>query len=148
VGQRLEASITLPGAVGRGGRRASQDQDPTRTVPRLSAFLLLVLGLVGRGATLINTELHSRTKHYTPNNMVKRVTELITSIKSNADTEDNSLSDVEMDGNQRNMLSRVSQMYDINGDGELDEAERAMRNLDTTGRGYLTNEKIYELMNE
>lgn len=80
--------------------------------------------------------------------MVKPVTELITSIKSNADTEDNSLSDVELDANQRNMLSRVSQMYDINGDGELDEAERAMRNLDTTGRGYLTNDKVYELMND
>ena len=37
-------------------------------------------------------------------------------------------------------------MYDINGDGELDEAEQAMRGLDQTGRGYLTNEKVYKVM--
>lgn len=60
--------------------------------------------------------------------MVKPVAKLITSIKSNTDTADDlSLSDVELGTKQRNMLS----------------TERAMRNLDTTGRGYLTNERVY-----
>jgi len=43
-------------------------------------------------------------------------------------------------------LSTVSEMYDINHDGKLDEAELAMRDLDKSGRGYLTNDKVYELM--
>lgn len=72
---------------------------------------------------------------------------------SDSDTDGSTISgDVEMvndTGKQKQtMLSRVSQMYDINGDGMLDEAERAMRELDETGRGYLTNEKVYELMND
>lgn len=79
--------------------------------------------------------------------MAKSATELMTSIQHDADTDDSTLSDVELNAQKRNMLSRVSQMYDINGDGVLDEAERAMRNLDDTGRGYLTNDKVYELMN-
>ena len=29
-----------------------------------------------------------------------------------------------------------------------DEAEQAMRNLDTSGRGHLTNDKVFELMTE
>lgn len=45
-------------------------------------------------------------------------------------------------------LSTVSRMYDIKGDGELDEAELAMRVMDTSGRGYLTNDKVYALMQE
>lgn len=45
-------------------------------------------------------------------------------------------------------LSTVSRMYDIRGDGELDEAELAMRHMDTSGRGYLTNDKVYELMQD
>ena len=81
-------------------------------------------------------------------------TELMSAIGSaDSDTDGSTISgDVEMvndTGKQKQkMLSRVSQMYDINGDGMLDEAERAMRELDETGRGYLTNEKVYELMNE
>jgi len=50
------------------------------------------------------------------------------------------------DGRRR--LSIVSQQYDIDGDGVLDEAELAMRNLDKSGRGFLTNEKVYALMTE
>lgn len=46
------------------------------------------------------------------------------------------------------VLSDLSAKYDINGDGELDEAEQAMRNMDQTGRGYLTNDKVYGLMQE
>jgi hypothetical protein len=73
----------------------------------------------------------------------------------------------------------VSQQYDIDGDGQLDEAQLAgesvslfvraktdrtichascyvlmafwyvsVRNLDISGRGYLTNEKVYGLMTE
>ena len=77
----------------------------------------------------------------------------------------------------------VSQQYDIDGDGQLDEAQLAgesvslfvraktdrtichascvvlmavcptinyvsVRNLDKSGRGYLTNEKVYGLMTE
>ena len=75
-------------------------------------------------------------------------------------------------------LSKVSRMYDMDGDGQLgkllirdischvanylshtnilillyyctaDEAEQAMRNLDTSGRGHLTNDKVFELMTE
>lgn len=52
--------------------------------------------------------------------------------------------------NSRNnrKLSTISKMYDIRGDGELDEAELAMRSMDASGRGYLTNEKVYKLMQE
>lgn len=45
-------------------------------------------------------------------------------------------------------LSSVSKMYDIDGDGELDAAERAMRAMDCSNRGFLTNDKIYSLMQE
>lgn len=49
---------------------------------------------------------------------------------------------------QTTVLSDVGKMYDIDGDGKLDEAEQAMRDMDKTGRGYLTNDKVYELMLE
>lgn len=45
-------------------------------------------------------------------------------------------------------MSMVSKMYDLDGDGKLDEAELAMRLRDTSGRGYLTNTEVYELMKE
>jgi hypothetical protein len=45
-------------------------------------------------------------------------------------------------------LSVVSKMYDVDGDGKLDESEQAMRNMDTDNRGYLTNEKVYKVMLE
>jgi hypothetical protein len=45
-------------------------------------------------------------------------------------------------------LSVISQMYDVDGDGELDASEQAMRNMDTDNRGYLTNEKVYKVMLE
>lgn len=45
-------------------------------------------------------------------------------------------------------LSVISKQYDIDGDGELDEAELAMRNMDKSGRGFITNEKVYGLMQE
>jgi hypothetical protein len=43
-------------------------------------------------------------------------------------------------------LSTMSLMYDIDGDGELDEAEQAMRDMDTDNLGHLTNEKVYKVM--
>jgi hypothetical protein len=49
---------------------------------------------------------------------------------------------------QTTVLSEVGKMYDVDGDGKLDEAEQAMRDMDKTGRGYLTNDKVYELMIE
>jgi len=45
-------------------------------------------------------------------------------------------------------LSTVSRMYDVDGDGELDEAELAMRNMDKSGRGHLSNETVYKMMQE
>jgi hypothetical protein len=45
-------------------------------------------------------------------------------------------------------LSVVSKMYDVDGDGKLDESEQAMRDMDTDNRGYLTNEKVYKVMLE
>jgi len=48
----------------------------------------------------------------------------------------------------RSRMSTVSKMYDIDGDGQLDEAEQAMRDMDKSNRGYLTNEKVYKMMQE
>jgi hypothetical protein len=45
-------------------------------------------------------------------------------------------------------LSMTSKMYDVDGDGKLDVAEQAMRDMDTANRGYLTNEKVYKVMLE
>ena len=39
-------------------------------------------------------------------------------------------------------------MYDIDGDGKLDAAEMAMRDMDKSNRGYLTNETVYKLVQE
>lgn len=48
--------------------------------------------------------------------------------------------------NAARKLSTVGQMYDINNDGELDEAEQQMRDMDQSNRGYLTNDKVYSMM--
>ena len=45
-------------------------------------------------------------------------------------------------------LSLTSRKYDIDGDGKLDEAEKAMRDLDTEGQGTLTNVEVYKIMKE
>ena len=36
----------------------------------------------------------------------------------------------------------ISKMYDLDGDGELDEAEQIMRDCDMAGRGHLSNDEI------
>jgi len=45
-------------------------------------------------------------------------------------------------------LSVVSRKYDIDGDGVLDEAEQAMRDMDKEGRGHLSNAAVYNMMRE
>lgn len=45
-------------------------------------------------------------------------------------------------------LSMTSKMYDVDGDGKLDEAEQAMRDLDTSNQGYLSNDKVYGIVKE
>jgi hypothetical protein len=45
-------------------------------------------------------------------------------------------------------LSKVSMRYDVDGDGKLDPSEKAMRDMDTENRGYLTNEEVYKVMLE
>lgn len=39
-------------------------------------------------------------------------------------------------------------MYDVDGDGELNDAELAMRGMDQSGRGYITNDKVYKMMQD
>jgi len=45
-------------------------------------------------------------------------------------------------------LSTISKKYDTSGKGYLDENERKMRELDTSNRGYLTNDRVYDMMEE
>lgn len=45
-------------------------------------------------------------------------------------------------------LSVVSRQYDVDGDGVLDEAEQALRNLDKSGRGFLKTDEVYSIMND
>ena len=49
---------------------------------------------------------------------------------------------------KRARLSMVSRQYDVDGDGVLDEAEQAMRNLDKSGRGFLKTDEVYSMMND
>jgi hypothetical protein len=48
----------------------------------------------------------------------------------------------------KSTLSHTSKMFDVDGDGKLDDAEKAMRDLDVDNHGYLTNDKVYKLMLE
>lgn len=47
-----------------------------------------------------------------------------------------------------NRLSIISQKYDVDGDGQLDDTERAMRDMDKSGRGFLSNDKVYKILQE
>jgi hypothetical protein len=49
---------------------------------------------------------------------------------------------------KRARLSVVSRQYDVDGDGVLDEAEQALRNLDKSGRGFLKTDEVYSIMND
>jgi hypothetical protein len=49
---------------------------------------------------------------------------------------------------QAKALSSTSKLWDIDGDGVLDEAEKSLRDMDTDNRGYLTNDKVYLVMLE
>jgi hypothetical protein len=48
----------------------------------------------------------------------------------------------------KSVLSVTSKMFDVDGDGQLDDAEKAMRDMDTDNNGYLTNDKVYKVMLE
>lgn len=52
----------------------------------------------------------------------------------------------ESHNNRLKRLTTVSRFYDIDGDGQLDEAEQAMRDMDQSRRGHLTNEQVYQMM--
>ena len=52
------------------------------------------------------------------------------------------------DAGKKVRLSVVSRKYDLDGDGVLDEAEQAMRNLYKSGRGFLKSEEVYDMMNQ
>lgn len=45
-------------------------------------------------------------------------------------------------------LSLVSKAYDVDGDGKLDEAEKAMRDMDKDGLGHLSNKQVYSVFQE
>jgi len=49
---------------------------------------------------------------------------------------------------KKERLTTISRAYDLDGDGILDEAEQAMRDRDEDGRGHLTNEEIYAIVQE
>lgn len=49
---------------------------------------------------------------------------------------------------QSSKLSVVSRMYDRGGKGYLDDKEKIMRSMDEEGRGHLTNEKVYSMLEE
>ena len=45
-------------------------------------------------------------------------------------------------------MSVISQAYDRTGKGYLDETEKAMRKLDESGKGHLSNDAVYEILLE
>ena len=46
------------------------------------------------------------------------------------------------------MLSKVSELYDVDGDGKLNETEQAMRDMDEEGKGHIDNRKVYKIMEQ
>ena len=48
----------------------------------------------------------------------------------------------------RHKLSAVSRMYDIDGDGVLNETEKAMRDLDGSDKGFISNSQVYRIMEQ
>ena len=51
------------------------------------------------------------------------------------------------DFNSRASLSASAKAWDLDGDGELGDAEMALRNMDRSHKGTLSKEQMYELMN-
>ena len=49
---------------------------------------------------------------------------------------------------RKNRLSKISALYDLDGDGVLDEVEMAMRDRDVDNDGDLSPEEIYELVKD
>jgi len=47
-----------------------------------------------------------------------------------------------------NRLSKISQKYDLDGNGELDEIEQAMRDRDVDGDGNLDNREVYRIVQD
>lgn len=45
-------------------------------------------------------------------------------------------------------LSMVSKQYDIRGEGHLDETEQKMRAMDVEGRGFISNEQVYTILQD
>jgi hypothetical protein len=45
-------------------------------------------------------------------------------------------------------LTKISAQYDLDGDGILDEAEQAMRDRDINNNGFLSNEEIYDIVQD
>ena len=45
-------------------------------------------------------------------------------------------------------LLTILKKYDTNGKGYLDKNEQKMREMDTSNRGYLTNDRVYDMMQE
>ena len=46
----------------------------------------------------------------------------------------------------RQSLSASEKQWDLDGDGELDDTEMALRNLDKSHKGTLSKDQMYELM--
>jgi len=63
------------------------------------------------------------------------------------DTDTESIPTTKPKKKKRN-LTKISNKYDLDGDGILDEAEQAMRDHDTEDRGFLTNDEIYSIVKE
>ena len=47
-----------------------------------------------------------------------------------------------------NRLSSVSKLYDLKGKGVLNPTEQAMRDMDSADLGYLSNEKVYRILEQ
>lgn len=50
--------------------------------------------------------------------------------------------------NASSRLSFISKAYDIRHEGKLDETEQKMRAMDREGRGYLTNQQVYDILQD
>ena len=49
---------------------------------------------------------------------------------------------------ERASLSQSAKAWDLDGDGELDDAELALREMDASHRGTLTKDQMYKLMSD